>query len=142
MDRKSGLDRLRTCLFEMDETVKIENLVLYKCGTKKHITEYALASIETSLYQEDYKCVHDLPVVVKCFVYPEIYVAWHTSVGIGNGKYFVSKSDLEKFENHPENDYKEIVTGDDNLNKVYFFRNASGIKKFFTNALKIEGLEK
>lgn len=142
MDRKGGLDKLRTCLFEIDETVKIEDLLLCKYGTKKHISEYSVDSIATDLTSEEIKRAHNLPVVVKCFIHPEIYAAWHSGVGIGKGKYFVSKSELEEFESHSEIDYKESVIGNSDLDKVYIFRNNSGIKKFFTNVCKIKEQDK
>lgn len=142
MDKKGGLDKLRTCLFEMDETVRIEDLLLYKYGTKKHTSEYSSASIAADFSSEEIKYEHNLPVVVKCFIHPEIYAAWHSSVGIGRGKYYVSKSDLEEFERHSEIDYKESVIGNSDLDKVYIFRNNSGIKKFFTNVCKIKEQDK
>lgn len=72
-----------------------------------------------------------VPYVITCFIHLEIYVAWHQSVGIGNGKYIVYKRDLVAFENDPNCDYMESVIGKTEDSKVYIFRNESGFKKFF-----------
>lgn len=71
--------------------------------------------------------------VVACYIHMEIYVAWHQSVGLGNGKFAIEKRELMAFENDPACDYKEILI--EKNDKVYMFRNETGIASFFEVAL-------
>lgn len=137
MDSKSGKDRLRTCLQELDDSLQVDDLILYKYGNRD-IRGYQTNVIDSKLISEDYRIIQDKAAVVKCFLKSEIYVAWRVCVGIGNGKYSVSKSELEQFETATNTDFKEIITGDGDSDRIYIFRGVSGIRNFFTNVLGIK----
>lgn len=49
--------------------------------------------------------------VVMCFYHIEIYVAWHSDVGIGSSKYCVYRSSLEEFKENQESTFFEMSTG-------------------------------
>lgn len=136
MNSKSGKDRLRTCLQELDKSLQVDDLILYKYGNRD-IRGYQTNVIDSKLISEDYRIIQDKAAVVKCLLKSEIYVAWRVCVGIGNGKYSVSKSEVEQFEKATNCDFKEIITGTKDSDRVYIFRNESGIKKFFTEVLEI-----
>lgn len=136
MNSKSGKDRLRTCLQGLDNTASIDDIILYKYGNRE-IREYQNNTIDTLLNSEGRRAARNKNAVVKCFLKSEIYVAWRVCVGIGNGKYSVSKSELEQFETATNTDFKEIITGVEDSDRIYIFRDESGIGKFFTNVLGI-----
>lgn len=68
-------------------------------------------------------------------IHPKIYAGWHSVVGIGSGKYCIETSRLREFEADTDCDFKEIVTGDKEVDRVYLFRKESGIKKFLENVV-------
>lgn len=139
MTIKDGLNALRTVLLSLNREIAIDELILYVTGNKKHMSEYANDSIVTQLENDENR---NRSFVVKCFIKPEIYVAWHSCVGDGNGKYFVSRSSLVDFEENPQEDYKVFCAGESADNNVYIFRHESGIQKFFKEVLNLKKPEK
>lgn len=138
MTKDGGEDLLRTCLAKLDSSIELSKLLCYKTGNRKQAEAYNGENIDTVLYLKDKASIEaGVLAVVKCFYHIEVYVAWHTSIGIGSGKYRVHKSDLIKFENDKKCSYWEVLTGTKDVDKVYFFRNESGIEKFFKDALGI-----
>lgn len=139
MSMKAGKNALRTCLAKLDSSDKIDTLLCYKYGNKKHMTEFQNEDAVAVLTQKESKQIHNgVPFVVKCFIHPEIYVGWHSAVGIGSGKYCIETSRLREFEADTKCDYKRIVTGDKEVDRVYLFRRESGIEKFFENAVGLK----
>lgn len=136
MTTKEGKNLLRRCLAKIDSSLNIDTLLRYKCGTRKHAEDYQRDDIISNLTQADTDILKTgVPFLVTCYIHMEIYVAWHNSVGFGNGKYVVYKRDLMAFESDTECDYKEIIIGKATDTTVYIFRNESGINKFFQKAL-------
>lgn len=118
MDTMAGLDRLRTCLLQIDTSAEISDLILYKYGNRI-IQEYASNRIITTLTSSEETEIREKSFVVKCFCHSEIYVAWQSSAGFGNSKYYVSKSELLKFEEsskiytevYPNKDFQHLDGG-------------------------------
>lgn len=138
MTKKDGLNMLRTVLLSMNREIAIDELILYVTGNKKHMSEYANESILTQI-GDDIK--RNCPFVIKCFIKPEIYVAWHSCVGVGSSKYFASRSSLVDFEENSQEDYRVFCAGDSACNNVYIFRHESGIQKFFEKVLNLKNPE-
>lgn len=127
-----GKSFLWNCLANIDSSKDIDTLFCYKYASKKHAKDYQHDEIKAMLTTENKTTLKSgVPYVVVCFIHLEIYVAWHQSVGIGNGKYTVYKRDLIEFENDPSCDYMESIVGKTADSKVCIFRNESGFKKFF-----------
>lgn len=142
MTKDGGEDLLRTCLAKMDSSIELSKLLCYKTGNRKQAEAYNGENIDTELSSKDMVNIKaGVLAVVKCFYHIEVYVAWHASIGIGSGKYRVHKSDLIKFENDIKCNYWEVLTGTRDVDKVYFFRNESGIEKFFKDVLEIKKQE-
>lgn len=139
MTIKDGLNALRTVLRSINPTAEIDELVLYKFGSKEHMSEYAQEPIVAELKTDEQKSIPEIPLVVKCFIKPEIYAAWHSCADRGNGKFSVSKSSMVDFEENPNEDYKVIHAGENASDDVYIFRNERGIQKFFDAALLVKG---
>ena len=136
MTKKGGKNFLISCLVNMPAAVDIDELLCYKYGNRKHTEDYQHDIIASKLTEaETTKLKSGVPFVVACYIHMEIYVAWHQSVGLGNGKFAIEKRELVAFENNPACDYKEILTGKTSNDKVYIFRNETGIAKFFEVAL-------
>ena len=57
---------------------------------------------------------------------------------MGSGKYCIEASRLREFEADTECDYKKIVTGNKEVDRVYLFRRESGIEKFFENVVGLK----
>lgn len=139
MSRKKGKDMLRTNLLSMDKSLDIDELLCYKCGNKDRIDNYQNGFAEAKLNKAEIKRIQNVvPVVVKYFCKSEIYAGWHSSVGLGSGKYRVDTAPLKSFESDVECDYRVIVTGHNDDSRIYLFRNNSGIIKFFEDALRIK----
>ena len=139
MSTKGGKNTLRTCLSKLDSSAEIETLLCYKYGNKKHMTEFQNEDVVTVLTQKEKKQIcNGVPFVVKCFIHPEIYAGWHSAVGIGSGKYCIETSRLAEFEADTNCDYKEIVTGNKEVDRVYLFRRESGIEKFLENVVGLK----
>lgn len=123
---------LRHCLKSIAPLQDIDTLFCCKYANRKRAEEYQKDEIVSKLTAENRKSVNaGVPYVVTCFIHLEIYVAWHQSVGKGNGKYTVYKRDLVAFENTLANDYMECVVGDAEDSIAYIFRNESGFTKFY-----------
>ncbi len=136
----TGRDKMRTCLAKMDDSINIDDLILYKYGNKK--TEaYKGTTVEAKLNDAEYEKIDNVAAVVKYFLESGIFVAWRSGAGKANGKYSVRISDLTAFEASEcsdKNDYKEIITGNKDHDRVWLFRNDSGIEKFFSEVLGIK----
>ena len=142
MSMKAGKNALRTCLAKLDSSAKIDTLLCYKVGNKKCTADYQNNDAGARLtLKESQQVRNGVPFVVKCFIHPEIYAGWHSDVGIGSGKYPIETSRLREFEADTERDYKEIVTGNKEVDRVYLFRRESGIEKFFENVVGIKKQE-
>lgn len=142
MSMKAGENALRTCLAKLDSSAKIDTLLCYKVGNKKCTADYQNNNAVAVLTQKDSKQIRSgVPFVVKCFIHPEIYAGWHSAVGIGSGKYCIETSRLAEFEADTNCDYKAIVTGNKEVDKIYLFRRESGIKKFFENVVGLKKQE-
>lgn len=139
MSTKAGKNALMTCLAKLGSSANIDALLCYKYGNKKHMTEFQNEDAVAVLTQKESKQIHNgVPFVVKCFIHPEIYAGWHSVVGIGSGKYCIENIRLAEFEADTDCDYKEIVTGNNKVDRVYLFRRESGIEKFFENAVGLK----
>lgn len=139
MSTKAGKNALRTCLAKLDSSVNIDALLCYKFGNKKCMAEFQNNDAGAILTPKESQQVRNgVPFVVKCFIHPEIYAGWYSDVGIGSGKYPIETSRLREFEADTGRDYKEIVTGDKEVDRVYLFRRESGIEKFFENAVGLK----
>lgn len=142
MSMKAGKNALRTCLAKRDSSAKIDTLLCYKVGNKKYTADYQNNDAGAKLTPKESQQVRNgVPFVVKCFIHPEIYAGWHSDVGIGSGKYSIETSRLREFEADTERDYKEIVTGNKEVDRVYLFRRESGIEKFFENVVGLKEQE-
>lgn len=137
-----GENLLLTCLRKMDASCELSDILHYKTGNKKSASNYNGGTIPTKLKEDEIKMIDgNIPFVVKCFYHMEIYVAWHSEVGIGNGKYCVYQSSLKDFEDKQELSYNVMNTGTRDIDRVYFFRGQTGIKRFFTDAVGIQKKE-
>lgn len=143
MSTKAGKNALRTCLTKLGGLANIDAILCYKYGNKKHMTEFQNEDAVAVLTPKESQQIRNgVPFVVKCFIHPEIYAGWYSDVGIGSGKYCIETSRLREFEADTECDYKEIVTGNKEMDRVYLFRRESGIKKFFVNVVGLKEQEK
>ena len=108
--QKSGKNLLISCLANKTDTCDVNELICYKYGTKEHAEDYQHDIIASKLTEaETTQLKAGVPFVVACYIHMEIYVAWHQSVGLGNGKFAIEKRELMAFENDPACDYKEIL---------------------------------
>lgn len=139
MSTKAGRNALRTCLLKMDGSRNIDDVLCYKYGNKEHMADFQGKDAGAILNSAELERIHNgVPSVVKCFIHPEIYAGWHSSVGMGSGKYHVEAKELAEFEADTNCDFKEIVTGENAKDRVYLFRKDSGIERFFVDALRIK----
>lgn len=142
MSTKAGKNALRTCLAKLDSSAKIDTLLCYKVGNKKCTADYQNNNAVAVLTQKESKRIHNgVPFIVKCFIHSEIYAGWHSDVGIGSGKYCIETSRLAEFEADTDCDFKEMVTGGKEMDRVYLFRKESGIKEFFENVVGLKEQE-
>lgn len=142
MATNTGKDILRTCLSKYGKSNEIDSLICYKYGTKEHIEDYQNGNADAILTERDKKRIKGgVPTVVKCFVKSNIYVGWKSSVGIGNGRYQIDTSILKEFNKKNEQDYEMIITGSRDDEKIYLFREGSGIEKFSENVLGLKKQE-
>lgn len=142
MATNTGKSILRTCLSKFGKSNEIDNLICYKYGTKEHIADYQNGNADAVLTERDTKRIKSgVSAVVKYFIKSNIYAGWHSSVGIGSGRYQIDTTILEKFEKDSEQDYKVIVTGSKDNDRIYLFRKESGIEKFFENVLGLKKQE-
>ena len=134
MNSNGGKNFLRTCLNKIDSSMDIDRIFCYKYAN--HAAEYQHDEYTASLTTAQMKDITDgVPYVVACFTHLEFFVAWHQSVGRGNGKYSISKHDLIAFENDLASDYVEHIIGIAGDAKVYIFRNESGFNKFYKDVV-------
>lgn len=136
MTSNGGKNFLRTCLKKIDSSLDIDRIFCYKYANRKHSAYYQHDEYTASLTAAQMNDIIDgVPYVVTCFTHLEFFVAWHQSVGRGNGKYSISKHDLIDFENNHSLDYQERITGITGDAKVYIFRNESGFHKFYKDVV-------
>lgn len=142
MTAREGENLLQTCLNQIDASRKISEILYCKTGNRKKASDYNRGEIITTLRPEEIETIKGkVPFVIKCFYHMEIYVAWHSAVGIGSSKYCVYRSSLENFENDQASTYfaMDAVTRD--IDRVYFFRGQTGINRFFTDVVGIKKKE-
>lgn len=138
MTAHEGENLLQTCLNQIDASRKISEIMYYKTGNRKKASDYNRGEILTTLRPEEIETIKGkVPFIVKCFYHMEIYVAWHSDIGIGSSKYCVYRSSLEKFEENQESTFYAMSTGARDIDRVYFFRGRMGINSFFTDVVEI-----
>lgn len=139
MTGREGENLLQTCLNQIGASRQISEILYFKTGNRKKSSDYNRGKIVTMLKPDEVKAIRDnIPFVVKCFYHMEIYVAWHSAVGIGSSKYCVYRSSLENFENNQTSTYFVMNTGMQDVDRVYFFRGRAGINRFFTDVVGIK----
>ena len=134
MNIKEGKAFLQECLQQCGYQDNIDKLILYKYGNIKHASNYQHDTISTDVDFSEVK--PSVRFVVKCFIHLNIYAAWSTEVGHGNGKFILYKKDLVAMENDLNCLFSEKLI--DGTAKVYLFRGEKGTIKFIKEKFLID----